>query len=249
MIRKLTNGSIFRPYGYIDPTVNELYLWHLGVPTMGRKNIAELRREEFATAAFEVLALYGMQGTTLQRVADHTGASKASVLHYFSSKQSLIETALRRANATLRREAVAFMNLAESPWERFYAVIEANFSPTTFRREVAHGWVSMCAEVPYNPQFQRIQTAIYRRLHSNLVSSLKVAGIEAAPAVHCANTISLLIDGLWMRCGLQIGGLDRDEATAHLEAVSEKLFGPAAERLAARARMRSLVAAYTANRG
>ena len=216
---------------------------------MGRKNIAELRREEFAAAAFEVLAQYGMQGTTLQRVADHTGASKASVLHYFASKQNLIETALRRANATLRKEAVAFMNLAETPWERFYAVIEANFSPTTFRREVAHGWVSMCAEVPYNPQFQRIQTAIYRRLHSNLVSTLEAAGIDATTACHGANTISLLIDGLWMRCGLQIGGLNRDDATAHIEAVNEKLFGPIGARQEARARVRSLVAAYTANKG
>ena len=102
---------------------------------MPKKSIADIRREEFATAAFAVLSEHGMHGTTLQRVAERTGASKASVLHYFGSKQILIETALRKANATLRREAVALMGLAETPWERFYAIIEANFSQTTFNRK------------------------------------------------------------------------------------------------------------------
>ncbi|MDE9449962.1 TetR family transcriptional regulator C-terminal domain-containing protein [Aliiroseovarius sp. Z3] len=166
-----------------------------------------------------MLSSHGMQGTTLQRVAEHTGVSKASVLHYFSNKQNLIETALRRANTMLRLEAVAFLNLAETPWERFYAVVEANFSPTTFHAEVAHGWIAMCAEVPHNPQFQRLQTAIYRRLNTNLYSALKDTGASETEAKSVAHTVSLLIDRLWLRCGLQIGGLNREEAIVQIEGV------------------------------
>lgn len=216
---------------------------------MGRKSIAEIRREEFATAAFEVLSLHGMQGTTLQRVAEHTGVSKASVLHYFPNKQNLIETAMRRANATLRKEAVAFMALASTPWERFYAIIEANFSPTTFRAEVAHGWIAMCAEVPHNPQFQRLQNAIYHRLHSNLLSAFKQTGIGDVAAEKVSHTVSLLIDGLWMRCGLQIGGLNREDAMAQIESVISRTFSNDAERQAAQSKMSALAGAFTANRG
>ncbi|MES0864511.1 transcriptional regulator BetI [Ruegeria sp. SCPT10] len=215
---------------------------------MGRKSIAEIRREEFAAAAFEVLSLHGMQGTTLQRVAEHTGASKASVLHYFSNKQALIETAMRRANTTLRKEAVALLSLASTPWERFYAVIEANFSPTTFRPEVAHGWIAMCAEVPHNPQFQRLQNAIYHRLHSNLYSALKETGADPAKANVSAHTVSLLIDGLWMRCGLQIGGLNRDEAMTQIETVIEQSFPNDIDRLAAREKMCTIAQAFVANK-
>ncbi|AGI72645.1 transcriptional regulator [Octadecabacter arcticus 238] len=212
---------------------------------MGRRSIAHIRREEFARAAFEVLAIHGMQGTTLQRVADHTGASKASVLHYFSNKQSLIETALRQSNATLRKEAVALMNLATTPWERFYAIIEANFSPTTFQPEIAHGWIAMCAEVPHVAQFQRIQAVIYSRLHCNLLTALLATGIDRVAADSGAETISLLIDGLWLRCGLRIGGLNRQEATAQIERVVESLFGDSAERKAAKTKMAELAAALT----
>ncbi len=215
---------------------------------MGRKSIAEIRREEFAAAAFEVLSLHGMQGTTLQRVAEHTGASKASVLHYFSNKQALIETAMRRANATLRKEAVAFLSLASTPWERFYAIVEANFSPTTFRPEVAHGWIAMCAEVPHNPQFQRLQNAIYHRLHSNLFSALKETGADVAKAQVSAHTVSLLIDGLWMRCGLQIGGLNRDEAMNQIETVIEQSFSDDENRRAAKEKMSTIAAAVTAKK-
>ncbi len=214
---------------------------------MGRKSIVEIRREEFAAAAFEVLSLHGMQGTTLQRVADHTGASKASVLHYFTSKQNLIETALRQANATLRKEAIVLMNLSSTPWERFYGIIEANFSPTTFRPEVAHSWISMCAEVPHNPQFQRIQTVIYGRLHTNLLSALMGTGASRENAGNGANTVSLLIDGLWMRCALQINGVTREEAATNIEAVIDKLFGNVGDRLTARVKMAAMANALTVN--
>lgn len=210
------------------------------------RSIAEIRREEFAAAAFAVLAEHGMPGTTLQRVAEKTGASKASVLHYFGSKQHLIETALRHANSTLRREAVALMRLAETPWERFYAIVEANFSQTTFNRKVAHGWISMCAEVPHNRTFQRVQTAIYRRLNSNLHSALK--DIDADPK-RCDDTVSLvslLIDGIWIRCGLQIGGLERAEAVALVEIVIHDRYGDDPVRLAARDKMALLGRTLTA---
>jgi TetR/AcrR family transcriptional repressor of bet genes len=210
------------------------------------RSIAEIRREEFAAAAFKVLAEHGMSGTTLQRVAEMTGASKASVLHYFGSKQSLIETALRQANSTLRREAVALMRLAETPWERFYAIVEANFSQTTFNRTVAHGWISMCAEVPHNRTFQRVQTAIYRRLNSNLHSALK--DIDADPR-RCDDTVSLvslLIDGIWIRCGLQIGGLGRAEAISRIEIVVQDRYGDDPVRLAARDKMALLGRTLTA---
>lgn len=215
---------------------------------MGRRKIADIRKQEFAVAAFEVLSLYGMQGTTLQRVAEHTGASKASVLHYFSTKQNLIETALRRANGVLQQEALALMKMGTAPWERFYGIIEANFSPTTFLPKVANGWISMCAEVPHNPQFQRLQTAIFRRLDSNLRSALVETGASADEAKDAANTVSLLIDGLWLRCGLQIGGLDREDAIAQIETVVTERFGESAERKAARDKMRMLASAMTQGR-
>ena len=202
-----------------------------------------------ARAAFEVMLEHGLNGTTLQRVADHVGVSKASVLHYFENKNILIETALRRANAALRSEAVSLLKLAETPWERFYAVVEANFSPTTFLPKVAHSWVAMCAEVPHNRQFHRLQNAIYRRLNSNLVTALIPVSSSREEAALAAEMVSILIDGLWMRCGCEIGGLERKEAKDRIETFLDSRYGKSKQRLAARDKMTMLATAVCAGRG
>lgn len=63
-----------------------------------------------------------------------------------------------------------------------------------------------------------------------------------------ASKASLLIDGLWMRCGLQIGGLNRDDAMAQIETVLERGFPNDPERLAAREKMRSIAQAFIARK-
>ena len=59
--------------------------------------ISEIRRRELRRAACEVLQKEGLAGATLEKVATHAGASKGIVLHYFASKQELVEHAMREA--------------------------------------------------------------------------------------------------------------------------------------------------------
>ena len=135
---------------------------------MGRRDMSNIRRAEYSAAAYRALMRHGNQGTSLTRVAEEAGASKANILHYFKNKEALIAAALRHANSVLLREAVLLLKEARTPWERIYAVVETNLSPTSFRPEVAHAWISLCAGVPHVAAYQRIQTVIYARMRSNL---------------------------------------------------------------------------------
>jgi TetR/AcrR family transcriptional repressor of bet genes len=67
--------------------------------------------------------------------------------------------------------------------------------------------------VPREPQLARIQTVIHARMHTNLLSALN-AMLPADEARQTALLISGLIDGLWLRLGLQSGGVSRQEALA-----------------------------------
>ncbi len=178
---------------------------------MARARIEEIRRRELVQAAWEVLQRQGAAGTTLQRVADQAGVSKGIVLHYFANKDALIEGAMRYVNLLLRDHVVALLRRAGSPRARIDAVVEGNFAPAFFKPEIAHAWLALCSAVPHNRQFARVQTAIHRRMHSNLMSGL-TALMPRAEAEAAALGISALIDGLWLRCGLQTGGIDRDHA-------------------------------------
>lgn len=206
---------------------------------MGRRDISRIRRAEYAEAAYRALMKHGIQGTSLARVSEEAGASKANVLHYFKSKEALLAAALRHANAVLLKEAVLLLREARTPWERLYAVVETNLSPTSFRPEVAHAWIALCAGVPHVPAYQRIQTVIYARMRSNLMGPLR-SMLDPAGAALMSDLVTTAIDGLWLRCGLSLDGITSQDARAQLEAVFDARLPDCAARRDARARMQEV---------
>ena len=208
---------------------------------MKRTKLWRLRTEEYSKAAFEVLSEEGLSNTTVEKVAKHAGVSKTNVLHYFGNKTQLLEMALRFGNADLARDVKALLIRSNTPWERIYSVIEANFSRRYFTPKIAHAWLSLLAEIPHQPRYQRIQSAIHQRMHSNLVHALKelTSGDESE---EIALAISSMIDGLWLRCGLHEGGIGRDIALRQMELLMEALFPDCPERLAARDRINEIQA-------
>ena len=211
---------------------------------MKRNKLWRLRTEEYSKAAFETLSEEGLSGTTVEKVAQRAGVSKTNVLHYFGNKARLLEMALRYGNADLAREVSALLIRSNTPWERVYSVIEANFSRQFFTPKIAHAWLSLLAEIPYNPSYQRIQTAIHQRMRSNLMHALEqLADRERAEEVALA--ISVMIDGLWLRCGLHEGGIGRETALQQMELLMESQFPDCPDRLAAKARIDEIQAILT----
>ncbi|BCG89155.1 transcriptional regulator BetI [Mesorhizobium sp. 113-3-9] len=175
------------------------------------KRLGDIRRKELRQAAFAVLEREGIAGATLEKVAAHAGASKGIVLHYFRNKQELFEHAMREANAVLRDAVVARLRRARSPRERLDAVIDGNFEEHLFQPSLCHAWLSLCAEVPRDEKLARIQKVLHARMRSNLLS-----GLHGLTSPNVADDIALgvtaLIDGLWLRLGLEPGSVSREQA-------------------------------------
>jgi TetR/AcrR family transcriptional repressor of bet genes len=195
-----------------------------------RLSIEQLRRRELAEAAYEILQEEGIAGTTLAKVAERAGMSKGIVLHYFRGKDELLEVVMRHANSLLRDEVIRLMGEAEGPRARIDAIIAGNFSPKFFKPEICNAWLSLCAEVPRNAKFARIQRAIHARMRSNLLSGLRhLLPPEKREAAVIG--ITAMIDGLWLRFGLtQHGlaqaGLSLEQAMAQMEGVLAQHLGP-----------------------
>lgn len=192
---------------------------------MRLSRIGDIRRKELRQAAFEVLQREGMAGATLEKVAAHAGASKGIVLHYFRNKQELFEHAMREANARLRDAVIERLRTARSPRERLEAIIEGNFEDRFYQPSICHAWLSLCAEVPREPQLARIQKVIHRRMRSNLLSALGNL-LPEAEREEVVMAITALIDGLWLRLGLDAQGIDRAGALAQLYAYLAHRLGP-----------------------
>lgn len=184
---------------------------HAWIDPVKLKRLSDIRRKELRQAAFAVLEREGIAGATLEKVAAQAGASKGIVLHYFRNKQELFEHAMREANAVLCNAVVARLRRARTPMERLDAVIEGNFEEHLFQPPLCHAWLSLCAEVPRDEKLARIQKVIHARMRSNLLSGLH--GL-ASPrdADDIALGVTALIDGLWLRLGLQPGSVSREQA-------------------------------------
>jgi TetR/AcrR family transcriptional repressor of bet genes len=189
---------------------------------VARASIEEIRRRELAEAAYEILQEQGISGTTLAKVAGRAGMSKGIVLHYFRNKDDLLKAVMRLANALLRDEVVRRVRRAKGERGRIEAIVAANFAPAFFKPEICNAWLSFCAEVPRNPEFARIQRVIHARMRSNLMPALRAllprGEVEAA-----AIGITAMIDGLWLRFGLSLGGLTRDQALGEMDQYLNRL--------------------------
>lgn len=190
---------------------------------MRKQTIKNMRRRQLTEAAFEVLKMHGISGTTFDKVAKQAGLSKGILQHYFAGKEALFEAVLRESNAVTQQNVTTLFDHSETPWERLYAIIYGNFAPTIFQREVCHAWVCLCAEVPQNPQYQRIQTVIHSRMRSNLMSALRDL-VDSPLAEQIAFNLTTMIDGLWMRAALQPIPMSSDQAIGHVEFALDRLF-------------------------
>jgi TetR/AcrR family transcriptional regulator, transcriptional repressor of bet genes len=183
---------------------------------MKLSRISEIRRRELRQAAYSVLQTEGLAGTTLEKVAAHAGASKGIVLHYFRNKQELFEQAMREANAALRIAVVERLRHARTPRERVTAIVLGNFEAEFFKPSISHAWLSLCAEVPREPQLARLQKVFHARMRSNLITALRDM-VDRQEAEELALGISALIDGLWLRMGLDAQSVTRESALAHMQ--------------------------------
>ena len=178
---------------------------------MARRSLEQERRRQLTTVAFEMLCNDGLAATTLSRVAAEVGVSKGMVLHYFDGKEALFESVMLRLNARLRDDMIVMCQAANSRMERLFGVIEANIAPTSFQPRVCHAWLALCAEVPLNDTYQRIQTVLHARLQSNLMSGLP-RSMSRAERWSAGLQLVTMIDGLWLRNGLQTGPVARTQA-------------------------------------
>ena len=168
---------------------------------MALSKLSDIRRRELRRAAVAVMRREGASGTTLEKVAKEAGASKGIVLHYFRNKQELFEEAMREANAGLREDVARRLSAARSPLERIWAVIEANLGEEVYRAENAQAWLSLCAEVAWEPRLARLQSIFHSRMHSNLMSGfIKLRGKSTAQRMSLS--MSAFIDGMWVRLGV-----------------------------------------------
>jgi transcriptional repressor BetI len=176
-----------------------------------RTSIETIRRQDLIKAAYAAFREFGFRGLTMARIGKQAGMSHGIINYYFKSKDELLIAMMRYGNGLIMKDVVRILRDAKTPVERLDAIIEGNFPADLYDRAAANAWVSFYSAVPEHPEFERLQTMFYRRLDSNLHDCLRSLTSRAEAEI-IVKGISIMIDGLWMRCALEKEGLDRIEA-------------------------------------
>lgn len=141
-------------------------------------------REAILDAANRTLKAKGIEGFTLEAVAQETPVSKGGLLYHFPSKNSLIEGMIARSIAQV--DAALDEELEKSGGDYLASYIKASFRTTVEPEQVSWAFFSAVARdarllEPLRAHFERMQSEI----------------TAAAPSEEAGTLIRLCLDGLW----------------------------------------------------
>ncbi|HKA94859.1 MAG TPA: TetR/AcrR family transcriptional regulator [Streptosporangiaceae bacterium] len=158
------------------------------------------RRRDLADAVWRVVAHNGLDGTSLQLVADQAGWSIGSLRHYFASKDELLVFALGQAGERIE-ERIGRLPASGTAMGRLRAVVAELLPLDTVRREEALVWLAFIARAPADPVLAPVAEDVWRQLHDPLAARITeaVRSGEVPAQIDAereATRLHALIDGL-----------------------------------------------------
>lgn len=192
--------------------------------TKQKTRIEDIRREELIEAAHRIFLQEGLRGLTTTKICREAGMSQGILTYYFKDKEEVLFEMVRRNNRILAEQVLEHLKQAENGYARIIAVIDGLFPADRFDRATANAWVSLFAEAAHNERYRRLLTPYYRRLRSNLASTLKPM-LPAQDIDHIVRGFTALVDGLWLRRGYSDDDMWLEEAKLLLVEYIDKCLG------------------------
>ncbi len=184
---------------------------------MPKLGMEPIRRAALVKATIDEIGASGTLDITVSKIAKRAGMSSALAHHYFGGKDQIFLAAMRHTLTVYGAEVRGALIMADNPESRLEAIIRAGFTISNFRREVVAAWLNFYVLAQSSPQARRLLTVYQSRLRSNLIYNLRP--LIADRAAGAAERIAGLIDGLYLRRGLDQSDDAGHDATKHVLAL------------------------------
>lgn len=157
------------------------------------------RRAALISAVIEEVGENRSLDVSVARIARRAGMSSGLAHHYFGSKEQMLLSAMGRILLDFSAEVRTGLIGLSEPRQRLGAILDANFAPHVFAAHKTSAWLSFFSLAQSNDTAARLMLLYQRRLHSNLMFDLRKLCAEPA---YVADTMSALIDGVYLRAAL-----------------------------------------------
>ncbi len=178
---------------------------------MGRKSIRDIRNEELIEATIVAVHKHGYSVVTMAEIAREADASAASINYYFGSKEGLMEATMRHLLTKLKRAMIAGYAQANSPLERLYAVMDANFADELFSTTQCSIWMQFWANAPYSERLARLHRINRARVQSHFLAELRCL-LPAERVAPAHDALQAYMDGVWLQVALSAQAVPPAEA-------------------------------------
>jgi len=179
---------------------------------MARPTVDLIRRKELIRATMTAIHRAGLAEPTVAAICKYAGLSSVSIVnHYFKSKQDLLECTMRDLAGDFLGEVALRAGSAQSPTDRVFAVIDANFAPSQCTPEAVSSWLWFWSRTPSSTVFADIERATHRHIITELKRGLALL-LPANEVDDAAEGLMALMYGMWLRFALNPKILDVEAA-------------------------------------
>ncbi|HWG68544.1 MAG TPA: transcriptional regulator BetI [Steroidobacteraceae bacterium] len=179
---------------------------------MARPAVDLIRRKELIRATMTAIHRAGLAEPTVAAICKYAGLSSVSIVnHYFKSKQDLLECTMRDLAGDFLGEVALRAGSAQSPTDRVFAVIDANFAPSQCTPEAVSSWLWFWSRTPSSTVFADIERATHRHIITELKRGLALL-LPANEVDDAAEGLMALMYGMWLRFALNPKILDVEAA-------------------------------------
>lgn len=153
--------------------------------------------------SYRLMGAKGMQGMTIQGVADRAGVSKAVVIYYFKTKEDLVLKTMRWVLAQVAVRVTEATAAAGSPAEKVQAMIDAIFVDPVRNRDFYLTYPDLIVHGTRNHRFNELSStfrSIVNAKYAQVIRDGVQAGAFTVTSVdEAAMGVRALIDGLFLQ--------------------------------------------------
>lgn len=152
---------------------------------MGRRDKSDVRRMEILEACYQVVAAKGLEGATLKRIGKEMGVAPSLLMHYFASKEDLIQSLVDYMILKMDTAFLAQMEQLPTARERLQLYLNKNLSfevPQAVDDKVFYGafYLSLSDE-RIRRSFRKVydhDRAVIRKLLADYAAEVGIEGLE-----------------------------------------------------------------------
>ena len=182
----------------------------------GRDAIKAWNHNKIIEASIEVIAKYGIAGTTISRVVELADVSRGLVNIHFKSKDILLKEALNYMFAEYNNTIDnAVKKAGSNPVDQIKAIITANLDPSILNKKNMGVWFAFRAQIRSMPEHLEMVETRDKCLTNHLLRIFETLNLEGGykiPVKSVVRGFMVMLEGYWLDFHLHPRNYDREEA-------------------------------------